>query len=211
MLLKRNLREKTRRSIFATRRYLTFLKLTLEVTSKLFDSLFLPILLYGSEIWDVYDKNNLSTWEKDEIEKTRIYFCKQSLGVNKQCPNVAARNEIGRLPLKLNIDTSIIKFWVHLQNLSESDIAKQSLYLSEELAEKNLSSLSLRVNELLGKYNSTSTTLKENNINLLTSHLRLNMKKIFSDHQLMLINTNRKFLCLIQKRNQQIRNCIPNN
>ena len=53
-------------------------------------------------------------------------------------------------------------------------------------------SLSLRVNELLGKYNSTSTTLKENNTNLLISHLRLNMKKIFSDHQLMLINTNKK-------------------
>ena len=127
--------------------------------------------------------------KKDEIEKTHIYFCKQALGVNKQCPNVAARNEIGRLPLKLNIDTSIIKFWVHLQNLPENDIANDlCAYLKNWLRR----TLSLRVNELLGKYNSTSTTLKENNTNLLTSHLRLNMKKIFSDHQLMLINTNRK-------------------
>ena len=122
---KTNLKEKARRPIFATRRYLNFLKLPLEVTSKLFDSLSFPILLYGSEIWGIYDKNNLSTWEKDEIEKTHIYFCKQAMSVNKQCPNVAVRNEIGRKPLKLNIDTSIIKFWVHLQNLSENDIAKQ--------------------------------------------------------------------------------------
>ena len=37
----------------------------------------------------------------DIIEKTKIQFCtKQVLGVNRQCPNVAYRNEFGRLPLK---------------------------------------------------------------------------------------------------------------
>ena len=51
---KTNLKDKTRRSIFATRRYLDFSKLSLDVTNKLFDSLFLPILLYGSEVWDIY-------------------------------------------------------------------------------------------------------------------------------------------------------------
>ena len=90
---KTNLKDKTRRSIFATRRYLDFSKLSLGVTNKLFDSLFLPIPLYGSEVWGIYDKDNFNTWEKDDIEKTHIYFCKQFLGVNKQCANVATRTE----------------------------------------------------------------------------------------------------------------------
>ena len=34
------------------------------------------------------------------IEKTQIQFCKQALGMNKQCPIVACRNGLGRLPLK---------------------------------------------------------------------------------------------------------------
>ena len=71
---KTNLKDKTRRSIFATRRYLDFSKLSLGVTNKLFDSLFLPILLYGSEVWGIYDKDNFNTWEKDDIEKTHIFL-----------------------------------------------------------------------------------------------------------------------------------------
>ncbi|XP_022809214.1 uncharacterized protein LOC111346174 [Stylophora pistillata] len=133
-----NLKEKTRTSNFATRRYLNFTKLPLDINYKLFDSLFFPILLYGSEVWGVYDKEDLFAWEKDEIEKTHINFCKQTLGVNKQCLNVAARNEMGRLPLKLTIETSIIKFWIHLRNLQDTDIAKQCLFLSKELADRNL-------------------------------------------------------------------------
>ena len=50
-----NLKEKTRRSIFATRRFLNFSKLPIDVVNKVFDSLFLPILMYGSEVWGVND------------------------------------------------------------------------------------------------------------------------------------------------------------
>lgn len=105
-----NSKDKVRRSFFATSRYLDFSKVPLDITDKLFNSLFLPILLYGSEVWAIYDKYDFSTWEKDVIEKTHIFLCQQSLGVNTRCPNVAARNELGRLSLKLNIDTSILKF-----------------------------------------------------------------------------------------------------
>ena len=105
-----NSKDKVRRSFFATSRYLDFSKVPLDITNKLFNSLFLPILLYRSEVWAIYDKDDFSTWEKDVIEKTHIFLCQQSLGVNKRCPNVVARNELGRLSLKLNIDTSILKF-----------------------------------------------------------------------------------------------------
>ena len=60
----------------------------------------------------------LNSWEKDIIEKNHIYFCKQVLGVNKQCPNAAFRNELGRLPLKELIitDLNVFKFWIHSEN-----------------------------------------------------------------------------------------------
>ena len=52
-------------------------------------------------------------------------------------PNVATgRNELGRLPLKLATETSIKKFWIHLQSLPENNIAKQCLQLSKEMADK---------------------------------------------------------------------------
>ena len=89
-----NLKDKVRRSFFATCRYLDFSKVPIDITNKLFNSLFLPTLLYGSEIWGVYDKDDFNSWEKDVTERTHIFLCKQSLGVNKQCPNVAARNEL---------------------------------------------------------------------------------------------------------------------
>jgi len=40
--------------------------------------------MYGSEVWSIYDKDDYNSWEKDTIEKTHLYFCKQVLGVNKQ-------------------------------------------------------------------------------------------------------------------------------
>ena len=44
------------------------------------------------------------------IEKTHIHFCKMCLGLNKRSPNVASRNELGRLSLKLQIMMNILKF-----------------------------------------------------------------------------------------------------
>jgi len=109
--------------------------------------------LHGLEVWVIYDKDNCNTWEKDDIEKTHVYFCKQLLGVNAQCVNVATRNELGRLPVKLAIETSIIKFWIHLQGLPENNIAKQCLKLSREMADKNQTGLTQKIYQLCIKYN----------------------------------------------------------
>ena len=72
--------------------------------------------MYGSEVWSIYDKDDYNLWENDIIEKTQIQFGKQVLGVNKRCPNVACRNELGRLPVKEITNVNIIKFWIHLEN-----------------------------------------------------------------------------------------------
>ena len=73
---KTNTKDTIRRSIFATRRYIDFSQLSLNVCSKIFDSLFAPILPYGSEVWGAYDKIDNVKCEKDIIKKAHIYFCK---------------------------------------------------------------------------------------------------------------------------------------
>ena len=144
---------------------------------RLRDELKILLSMYGSEVWGIYDKDDFNNWEKDDIEKTHTYFCKQSLGVNKQCPHVATRNELGRLPLKLAIETSVLKFWIHLQSLPENNIAKQCLQLSKEMANKTETGLIHKINQLCNKYNSSSITLNENNGKLFASHISKTLAK----------------------------------
>ena len=50
--------KKTKRSLFAARRYLDVLKLPIHIINKLFNTLFFPILTYCSEVWGIYDKSD---------------------------------------------------------------------------------------------------------------------------------------------------------
>ena len=59
----------------------------------LFDSLVTPILLYGSEVWGVYDYSC--------VDKIHIKFCKIILGVRAQTTNYAVYGELGRYPLAI--------------------------------------------------------------------------------------------------------------
>ena len=93
-------------------------------------TLFSPILTYSSEVWGIYDKCDFSSWENDPIEKRHIHFCKMCLGLNKRSPNVASRNELRRLSLKLQITMNTLKFWIHLKNQPPDSIAKLCLNIS---------------------------------------------------------------------------------
>ena len=114
---KENLTEKTKRSFFAARRYLDFLKLPIHIINKLFNTPFFSILMYCSKAWGIYDKSDFSRWYKDSM----------GLGLNKRSPNVASRNELGRLSLNLQITMNIFKFWIHLENQHPDSIAKLCL------------------------------------------------------------------------------------
>ena len=72
---------------------------------------------------------NIKKWGKDPVERLHRQFQKYFLGLNNRAPNVVARNETGRLSLKLNILLRIIKFWIHLESLPENSIAKQCLIM----------------------------------------------------------------------------------
>ena len=94
---------------------------------------------------------NFKKWENDPVER-HTQFYKYFLGLNRRAPNVVARNETGRLPLKLNILLRVIKFWIHLESLPENSIAKQCLIISNQLANEKNSSFMLTVNKIIHNY-----------------------------------------------------------
>ena len=52
----------------------------------LFDTLVVPIILYGSEVWGAYNIK--------EVDKLHIKFCKLILGVRPQTSNVAVFGDL---------------------------------------------------------------------------------------------------------------------
>ena len=62
-----------------------------KVATKIFDTIISPILLYNSEVWGAYEKNDFNKWDNTDIEKTHLRFCKLYLGVNKTASNIACR------------------------------------------------------------------------------------------------------------------------
>jgi len=148
--------------------------------------------MYGSEVWSIYDKDDNNSWEKDIIKKAHISLCKQALVVNKQCPNVACRNELGRLSLKELADLNVLKFWIHLENQPEDSIAKQYLKISKEFADKNQVSPVQKVNNLCATSNLNAANLTKDNYSSFLSQMRSSLNKRITEHQLNLIKCNKK-------------------
>ena len=143
--------------------------------------MYLPILMYGSEFWSIYDKDDYNSWENDIIiEETQIQFCKQVLGVNKQCPNVACRNELWRLPLKEI--TKVIKFWIHLENKQDDHYAKHCLQISKYMAKRNQMSLTKKVNTLCNNSNLNGLYLSDNNSSTYIKNIQLTISEELTSH-----------------------------
>ena len=82
-----------------------FYKMLANMALERFDSLILPILLWGSEVWNPYRGGYyFSTWDKTEVERVHLQFLKRLLGVlNISTRKIMVRAELGRYPLKLKL------------------------------------------------------------------------------------------------------------
>lgn len=72
----------------------------------LFDSMVVPVLLYGSEIWGFH--------KATEVEYVQNKFFRYILNVNKSAPNDVLYGELGRFPLCIKRKERILKYWVKL-------------------------------------------------------------------------------------------------
>ena len=119
---------------------------------KIFDSIISPILLYNSEIWGAYEKNDYNKWENSQIEKVHLRFCKLYLGVNRKATNVTCRGELGKFPLLRTIKKNIINYFKHIYQLPDDSIAKQSLNISKDLYTNHKESYYSKAVNLLKPY-----------------------------------------------------------
>ena len=79
------------------------------VSTKLFDTLVKPILLYASDFWGI-----LKLPQNNPIENLYQSCLKQILGVRKQTTNVGVLLELGQVPLSLYAIKNAIKNWARI-------------------------------------------------------------------------------------------------
>ena len=93
-----------------------FSKVNMDIKTKLnmFDSLITPILLYGSEIWGIYNYK--------DVDRLHIKFCKYLLGVKPQTSNVAVLGELGRVSLNVKAKERSLTYWTKIMKNTDSPI-----------------------------------------------------------------------------------------
>ena len=89
------------------------------VTLKLFDSLVLPILDYGSEIWGISNST-------EALEKVQLRFFKTILGVRPQTASHAVPGELARFPLIIRFQCKNIKYWCKLWRKKQNSLVRKS-------------------------------------------------------------------------------------
>ena len=98
------------------------------VAIHLFNTLVLPVAMYGCEVWGpclstkLKPDNIYSVFDTFPIEKLNMKFCRYLLGVKRNSPNAAVRGELGLRPLLLNIISRSCKFWLRTTKLDTKSL-----------------------------------------------------------------------------------------
>lgn len=120
-----------------------FLSLNPGISTSLnvFDHNIKPILLYGSEIWGIFNVNNIKIKQSNDIliqrynnliaETLHLKFCKTILGLNKKSMNHASLSELGRFPLHYDIVNKLLKYCYRLT--TQFPLLKDAFLCSKEL------------------------------------------------------------------------------
>ncbi|MES9883266.1 MAG: reverse transcriptase family protein [Sedimenticola sp.] len=99
----KHLSEQATKAIFSLNSLFDKVQLTITDKLHLFDTMVLPILEYGSEIWGFHSA--------PDIERVHLKFLKQILKVRNQTCTLAIYGELGRVPLVIKRKERILKYW----------------------------------------------------------------------------------------------------
>ena len=83
---------------------------------KIFDTKIAPIMLYGSELWGMFDMH--------AVENVQTYACKRFLHTSLNSCNVAILGDLGRFPMKIFAMKRCMKFWLRILKLREDRYVK---------------------------------------------------------------------------------------
>ena len=87
--------DQARKALYCLYRKLRNISIPIDLQLKLFDTLILPIITYGCEVWG-YENTNL-------LEKLHLQYCRNIVGVRTTTPNFMAYGELGRTPIDIYI------------------------------------------------------------------------------------------------------------
>ena len=99
---------------------------------KLFDSLILPIVSYGCQVWftetwlvknltENVSGTRLSAIAKDPLERLHLAFLKWNLGVGRRTSNAAVWGDTGRNPLAIKISKQVFSYFTRLKEMSSNN------------------------------------------------------------------------------------------
>ena len=107
----KDLRNRAMKALAKLRQTLgTFFRHSIYNTIHLYTYVIRPILLYCSDFWGC-----LKQPKNNPIERFHSLFCKQLLDVRKQTNNDAVLQEIGLLPISINVTKIAIRNWERIQ------------------------------------------------------------------------------------------------
>ncbi len=110
--------QKCYRSCYKIRDYCENLgQLLPSVAVHLYNTLLVPIMEYGSEVW--YNRSAVLKLERFERK-----FFRRNLHVRQQTPNLAVYGEYGIYPLEVRLQGNVIKFLHRLENMPPSSPVK---------------------------------------------------------------------------------------
>ena len=126
-----SLKDKSNKALFKIYKSFGDSSRPIKIMSQLFDAMVSPIQTYGSDIWGAYSLNieklltisagKTQLFFKQEHEKLHTSWCKYTLQVHEKSPNIAVLAELGRYPTSINIMINMIKYWIRLNKLTESN------------------------------------------------------------------------------------------
>ena len=132
MKARAKLMDQARKALYCLYRKLRNISIPIDLQFKLLDTLILPILTYGSEIWG-YENTK-------QLEKLHLQFCRNILGVRTTTPNFMTYGELDRTP----IDTLCIKLRPSVECYKECSIFRKAKGARE--ARKETLTLELNAN-----------------------------------------------------------------
>ena len=86
--------------------------------------------MYGSEVWGV--KNT------EVIEQLQLKFLRSVLKVNRSTPKCMLYGEVGRLPLRYNIEQRMVNFWYRIISGNKRKISFNIYQLLYKLDSKGI-------------------------------------------------------------------------
>ena len=127
---KKRLIDQARKAMFSLMKKSRKLSLPIDIQLHLFESMIVPILFYGSEVW--------VSENVDIINQFQLKFCKMLLGLKQSTPNIMIYGELGITPLNLSIENRILNFWAWVVNGKPDKISAILYKLAYELHKKNI-------------------------------------------------------------------------